>query len=53
MGARILVIEDEVKFARFVEMELTYEGYSVTKAFDGAPAWNWQKRSTLISSCST
>ena len=32
---RILVIEDEVKFARFVEMELTYEGYSVTKAFDG------------------
>ena len=35
MGARILVIEDEVKFARFVEMELTYEGYSVTKAFEG------------------
>lgn len=35
MGARILVVEDEVKFARFVEMELTYEGYSVTKAYDG------------------
>jgi DNA-binding response OmpR family regulator len=24
-----------VKFARFVELELTYEGYSVTKAYDG------------------
>lgn len=35
MGTRILIIEDEVKFARFVEMELTYEGYSVTKAYDG------------------
>ncbi len=37
MGARILVVEDEVKFARFVELELTYEGYSVTKAYDGRP----------------
>lgn len=35
MGARILLIEDEEKLARFIELELTYEGYSVTKAFDG------------------
>ncbi|MEM1485768.1 response regulator transcription factor [Oscillospiraceae bacterium PP1C4] len=35
MGARILIIEDEEKIARFVEMELSYEGYSVKKAFDG------------------
>ena len=35
MSQRILIIEDEQKFARFVEMELTYEGYEVTKAFDG------------------
>ena len=35
MGARILLIEDEEKLARFVELELTYEGYAVTKAFDG------------------
>ncbi|NLJ74044.1 MAG: response regulator transcription factor [Firmicutes bacterium] len=35
MGARILIIEDEEKFARFIEMELNYEGYEVTKAFDG------------------
>jgi two-component system response regulator ArlR len=35
MGARILLIEDEEKLARFVELELTYEGYAVTKAFNG------------------
>ena len=35
MGARILLIEDEEKLARFVELELAYEGYAVTKAFDG------------------
>ena len=35
MGVKILLIEDEEKLARFVELELTYEGYSVTKAFSG------------------
>lgn len=35
MGAKILLIEDEEKLARFVELELTYEGYEVTKAADG------------------
>lgn len=35
MAAKILLIEDEAKLARFVELELCYEGYSVTKAFDG------------------
>ncbi len=35
MGAKILLIEDEEKLARFVELELCYEGYSVTKAFNG------------------
>jgi len=35
MAARILVVEDEEKFARFIEMELTHEGYEVAKAFDG------------------
>lgn len=33
--ARILIIEDEEKLARFVELELGYEGYKVTKSFDG------------------
>ena len=35
MGTKILIIEDEEKLARFVELELGFEGYSVTKAFDG------------------
>lgn len=35
MKGNILIIEDEVKIARFVEMELNYEGYKVTKAHDG------------------
>ena len=35
MSANILLIEDEEKLARFVELELCYEGYTVTKAFNG------------------
>ena len=33
--AKILLVEDEEKLARFVELELTHEGYQVDKAFDG------------------
>ena len=33
--ARILIVEDEEKIARFVELELLHEGYLVEKAFDG------------------
>lgn len=33
--AKILVVEDEVKIARFVELELKYEGYDVLIANDG------------------
>ncbi|MGE4276037.1 MAG: response regulator transcription factor [Lawsonibacter sp.] len=35
MGEHILLVEDEEKLARMVEMELKYEGYCVEKAFDG------------------
>lgn len=35
MQERILIIEDEEKLARFIELELTYEGYVVEKAADG------------------
>lgn len=35
MSSRILIIEDEEKIARFVELELGYEGYITKKAFDG------------------
>ena len=35
MADRILIVEDEAKLARFVELELNHEGYSVDKAADG------------------
>ncbi len=35
MTAHILVVEDEVKLARFVELELSYEGYQVNVSHDG------------------
>ncbi|MBE9065660.1 response regulator transcription factor [Leptolyngbya cf. ectocarpi LEGE 11479] len=34
-SAKILVIEDEVQLAKFVQMELSYEGYDVAVANDG------------------
>ena len=35
MAEKILLVEDEEKLARMVELELRYEGYEVDKAFDG------------------
>ena len=35
MANRILIVEDEEKIARFVELELKHEGNEVEKAFDG------------------
>ena len=35
MADRILLVEDEEKLARMVELELKYEGYQVEKALDG------------------
>lgn len=35
MAEKILIVEDELQLARFVELELTHEGYSVSKAADG------------------
>ncbi|MBP1737030.1 MAG: D-binding response regulator [Oscillospiraceae bacterium] len=35
MPDKILLVEDEEKLARMVELELCYEGYEVDKAFDG------------------
>lgn len=34
----ILLIEDEVKLARFIELELNYQGYEVGVAYDGLTA---------------
>ena len=35
MAEKILIVEDEEKLARFVELELRHEGYRVDKAADG------------------
>ncbi|MBE6994040.1 MAG: response regulator transcription factor [Ruminococcaceae bacterium] len=35
MGNRILIVEDEEKLARFIELELSHEGYEVEKTCDG------------------
>lgn len=37
---KILIIEDEVKLARFVELELKYEGYKVDVSNDGREGLN-------------
>ena len=38
MNAQILVVEDEENLARFIELELEHEGYTVQKAFNGRSA---------------
>ena len=38
MAEHILLVEDEEKLARMVELELKYEGYSVVMAERG---WSW------------
>ena len=35
MTDKILIIEDEEKIARFIELELLHEGYEVVKCTDG------------------
>ena len=37
MANRILIVEDEEKLARMVELELTYEGYQVERHWMAAP----------------
>lgn len=36
----ILVVEDETNLARFIELELSHEGYTVTAATDGQEGFN-------------
>ena len=38
MDPKILIVEDEEKLARFIELELMHEGYAVKKAADGRTA---------------
>ena len=39
-GEKILLIEDEIKIARFIELELKYEGYEVFQSHDGREGLN-------------
>ena len=34
-GKKILLVEDEVKLARFIELELQYEAYEVSVCHNG------------------
>jgi len=47
MTAHILLVEDEVKLARFVELELSSEGYTVSVAHDGVTGLTLARESTL------
>lgn len=40
---RILIIEDEEKIARFIELELLHEGYEVEKAYNGRDGLKFAK----------
>ena len=44
MEEKILIVEDEEKLARFVELELVHEGYRVDKAMDGRDALEMAER---------
>lgn len=48
MGARILIVEDEEKLARFVELELQHEGYETEKVMNGRDALDTRSRPILI-----
>jgi len=47
MNEKILIIEDEVKIARFLELELNYEGYRVEKVHDGREGLNKAKEENM------
>ncbi|ABR47700.1 two component transcriptional regulator, winged helix family [Alkaliphilus metalliredigens QYMF] len=46
-GKKILIIEDEVKIARFLELELMHEGYQVAQAHDGRKGLEMAERETF------
>ncbi|MBW4475906.1 MAG: response regulator transcription factor [Tolypothrix brevis GSE-NOS-MK-07-07A] len=47
MTAHILLVEDEVKLARFVELELSSEGYTVSVAHDGVTGLTLARETAL------
>lgn len=47
MATKILVVEDEQKIARFLELELKYEGYEVVHAADGRTGFEMSSDGTV------
>jgi DNA-binding response OmpR family regulator len=47
MTAHILLVEDEVKLARFIELELNCEGYQISVAHDGLAGLTLARESAL------
>jgi len=47
MSVHILLVEDEVKLARFIELELVSEGYQVSVAHDGMAGLTLAREATL------
>lgn len=47
MNEKILVIEDEAKIARFIELELKYEGYEVIIGIDGREGYEKYKSESV------
>ena len=50
---KILIIEDEDKIARFIELELVHEGYEVDKAQDGRVGAKKRSLTIMTLSCWT
>ncbi|HKL41589.1 MAG TPA: response regulator transcription factor [Clostridia bacterium] len=46
MDKKILIVEDEEKISRFLELELNHEGYTVEQAFDGKKALDLLENNT-------
>ena len=44
---RILVVEDEIKLARFLELELSSEGYQITVAHEGIAGLTFAREMAL------
>lgn len=47
MAERILVVDDEIRIARFIELELKYEGYDVQVRYNGRDGLGAMKEDTF------
>ena len=48
---KVLIVEDEEKIARFIELELKHEGYEVDKALEGRTGAGKRCQMTTTLSC--